>query len=78
MKRSIEVTVIRHAFREADGTFHRRRVEVCRLNIDESRVIIPPVEKQDVSHQHGGYIQKGRFQFPRRANHIVCVGGRQQ
>ncbi len=69
--KSIQVTIIRHGFRDADGTIHRPRIEVRQLVVDGgSRVIIPPVDMRSIPHQQGGDVYKGTFHFRRRANHV--------
>lgn len=73
--KTVEVKVIRRSFRDADGAIHRRRIEVRQLTVEGGlRVIIPPVDMRDTPHQQGGDTYKGRFQFPRSANHIRRVG----
>lgn len=73
-KKTVEVKIIRHGFRDANGTIHRSRIEVMQLVVEGSQVIIPPVDVKDVPHQQGGDTYNGRFQFPRSANHIRRVG----
>lgn len=73
--KSIEVTVIRHSFRDADGAIHRRRIEVKQMTVDDRlRIIITPVDSVTIHHQRGGTTCKRRCPPPRSTNKIVHVG----
>ncbi|QQS16070.1 MAG: hypothetical protein IPK84_01800 [Candidatus Moraniibacteriota bacterium] len=77
MSKIVEVTVIRHGFRDADGVFHRRRIEVRQLTInDGSRVVITPVDFGSISHQWSDRTCKGRYLPSRSTNSVVRVGQR--
>lgn len=75
MSKIVEVTIIRHGFRDVGGVIHRSRIEVKQLIVDAgSRVIIPPVDMGSISHQRGGTTCKRRCPPPRSTNGIVRVG----
>jgi len=79
MSKIVEVIIIRHGFRDADGVIHRRQIEVRQLTVECGlKSIIPPVDTGNISRQRSGTTCKRRCPPPRNTNHVVRVGGMQQ